>query len=515
MNIIHSTFKAVAALTLAVGLSSCGNDWLDREPGTGVPEDKALVSSDNLNTARVGLYQAFKGRNSSYVDYYGAKYFVYAEMRGEDMQYNSEYGSARSSFWYRMEGNTPEDFNFSNSPWRSPLIVIARANRIIHAVNSGAVSSGIAASDSLTTLCRDEAKVLRAMAMFDLARIYGKPYTQDQGASWGAPIDTTLLNPEAKVMRSTVADTYKQVLKDLDEAIAGNLVARANTGYVNLWTAKALRSRVYLTMGNWQKALADAEDVIQNSPYQLWTASQYANAWSKDDANHGNEMIFEIAITSSEWTDREGIAYLYTEDTDAKGQASGYGDMVATKAFVDSLNTDLNDVRRDVWKVATSSAEKQAQIFGGLRVYLNKMPAVNGDSRLSNVPVMRLSEMYLNAAEAAFQAGNKTKAAQYLNALIANRTTTASRQVTAANLSLARIYMERRKELVGEGHRYFDALRRGETITRYTSEANRGWHEILNTDMQSYNTWTYKKQLPLIPIDEINGNSEIQQNPLY
>lgn len=75
--------------------------------------------------------------------------------------------------------------------------------------------------------------------------------------------------------------------------------------------------------------------------------------------------------------------------------------------------------------------------------------------------------------------------------------------------------MERRKELGGEGHRYFDALRRGETITRYTSEANRGWHEILNTDRQSYNTWTYTKQLPLIPINEINGNSEIQQNPLY
>jgi hypothetical protein len=515
MNIIKSTSKAVATLSLVAAISACGNDWLDREPGNGISQEKALVSTNNLNTARIGLYQAFKGRNSNYVDYYGAKYFVYAEMRGEDMQYNSAYGSARASFWYRMEGNTPEDFNYSNATWRSPNIIIARANRIINAVNNGSISDNSSSTDSLITLCRDEAKVLRAMAIFDLTRIYGKPYTQDQGASWGAAIDTTNIEPEAKVMRSTVADCYKQVLKDLNEAIAGNLVKRANTGYVNLWTAKALRSRVYLTMGNWQKALADAEDVIQNSPYKLWTAAQYANAWSKEDANHGNEMIFEIAITSSEWTDREGIAYLYTEDTDAKGQASGYGEMVATKAFVEALNTDLNDVRRDVWKVATSSAEKKAQVFGGLRVYLNKMPAVNGDSRLSNVPVMRLSEMYLNAAEAAFQAGDKAKAARYLNALIANRTTTSSSQVTTSNLSLARIYMERRKELVGEGHRYFDALRRGETITRYTSEANRGWHEILNTDMQSYNTWTYTKQLPLIPIDEINGNSEIQQNPLY
>jgi hypothetical protein len=515
MNIIKSTGKTVAALALAFSITACGNDWLDREPGTGLPEERALTNSESLNNARIGLYNALKGRNNNYVDYYGATFFVYAEMRGEDMQYNSKYGSTRAPFWYRQEGNKPEEFNYGNSVWRSAFIVIARANRIVEAATSGALTDRGTKADSVINLCRDEAKVLRAMAMFDLTRIYGKPYTQDQGASWGAPANTSVLDPNAKVKRNTVAECYTQILKDLDEAIQGNLVMTPNTGYVNLWTAKTLRSRVYLTMGNWAKALADAEDVIQNSPYSLWTPTQYATAWSKNDANHGNEMIFEIAITSSEWTDREGIGYLYTEDTDAKDVPKGYGDMVATKAFVDSLNTDGNDVRRDVWKAATSSKEKKANVFNGARVYLNKLPAINGDTRLSNVPLMRLSELYLNAAEAAFQAGDKAKAAQYLNAIVTNRTTTASRQVTAANVSLARIYMERRKELVGEGHRYFDALRRGETITRYTSEANRGWHEALNKDVQSYNTWTFNKQLPLIPIDEVNGNSEIQQNPLY
>ena len=217
MNIIKSTSKAVAALSLVAAISACGNDWLDREPGNGISQEKALVSTNNLNTARIGLYQALKGRNSNYVDYYGAKYFVYAEMRGEDMQYNSAYGSARASFWYRMEGNTPEDFNYSNATWRSPNIIIARANRIINAVNNGSISDNSSSTDSLITLCRDEAKVLRAMAIFDLTRIYGKPYTQDQGASWGAAIDTTNIEPEAKVMRSTVADCYKQVLKDLND----------------------------------------------------------------------------------------------------------------------------------------------------------------------------------------------------------------------------------------------------------------------------------------------------------
>ena len=51
------------------------------------------------------------------------------------------------------------------------------------------------------------------------------------------------------------------------------------------------------------------------------------------------------------------------------------------------------------------------------------MPAVNGDVRYSNVPLLRLSEVYLSAAEAAFQAGDKNKAANLLNDIISNRTT--------------------------------------------------------------------------------------------
>ena len=250
MNIIKSTGKTVAALALAFSITACGNDWLDREPGTGLPEERALTNSESLNNARIGLYNALKGRNSNYVDYYGATFFVYAEMRGEDMQYNSKYGSTRAPFWYRQEGNKPEEFNYGNSVWRSAFIVIARANRIVEAAANGALTDRGTKADSVINLCRDEAKVLRAMAMFDLTRIYGKPYTQDQGASWGAPANTSVLDPNAKVKRNTVAECYTQILKDLDEAIQGNLVKTPNTGYVNLWTAKTLRSRVYLTMGN-------------------------------------------------------------------------------------------------------------------------------------------------------------------------------------------------------------------------------------------------------------------------
>lgn len=86
--------------------------------------------------------------------------------------------------------------------------------------------------------------------------------------------------------------------------------------------------------------------------------------------------------------------------------------------------------------------------------------------------------------------------------------------VTAENITLDRIYMERRKELVGEGQRYFDVIRRGETVVRYTNDNNRGWHDVLTEEARTFNRDS-KKALPLIPVAEINANPNIQQNPLY
>lgn len=174
------------------------------------------------------------------------------------------------------------------------------------------------------------------------------------------------------------------------------------------------------------------------------------------------------------------------------------------------MTSDPSDVRNNI--LLEPGAKESPYV--GYKVYINKMPAVNGDVRYANVPLLRLSEVYLSAAEAAFQAGNKDKAASLLNSIISNRTTDASKLVTSSDVTLERIYIERRKELVGEGQRYFDAMRRGETVTRYTDVNNRGWHDLLSEDARSFNRDS-KKALPLIPVGEINANPNIEQNPSY
>ena len=134
--------------------------------------------------------------------------------------------------------------------------------------------------------------------------------------------------------------------------------------------------------------------------------------------------------------------------------------------------------------------------------------------RYANVPLLRLSEVYLSAAEAAYELDDTNTAAQMLNAIITNRTTDATKTVTAGDITLDRIYLERRKELVGEGQRYFDVLRRGETVTRYTDINNHGWHDALNEDARTFNRDS-EKALPLIPQSEMDINPNMQQNPLY
>lgn len=509
MKVLKSIYKVMGCAILAASLSSCVNDWLDVAPSDGTDADAALTNSSDLDAARTGMYKALKG-TSSLVDYYGMQFFVYGDVHaGDDYQYNNIGGSNRASFYYDMNYQTASEFTSSTSSstvtWKSPYIVIGRANRIIAAAEGGALSDAAEAKATIDQYAA-EAKVLRALAHFDLVRIYGKPYTEDQGASLGVPLVTEVLESGAKPARSTVKEVYDQVVKDLDEAIkSGALTTETEPGYVSVWGAKAILSRVYLNMGDYTNALATAEDIIKKSGAKLWTRDQYLKAWDAGTPNE-SEFLFRLNVSgSTDNNDLNGIGNLQGRD--------GYKEMVATKKFVDMLSADANDVRNDMFLPAT--ADKEVAAFGTNKVYLNKLRGQGGNLRnVTIIPIIRLSEVYLTAAECAFRTNDKAKAVEYLNDLVKNRTTTEASLATVDNITLERILIERRKELIGEGQRYFDALRNNETITRYTSEADKGWHKTLSKEAQSFNR-DYFKAIAAIPQAEINANPNIKQNTGY
>ncbi|MDR0962292.1 MAG: RagB/SusD family nutrient uptake outer membrane protein [Mediterranea sp.] len=484
--------------TATVCLSSCGNDWLDLSPSDSVPSDKAIVDADGAKAAWTGMYDGLQG-NSSYTGYYGARMFYYGDVRGDDMQ--AEKQGNRSSSCYEMQ------YTLDNAPnmWNVPYNVIQRANRLIDAIDKKQIKD---AAEGVLESYRAQALVVRAMVHFDLVRVYGNTYTMDQGASAGVPIVNHLLEATALPGRDKVADVYAQVVKDLTEAIDSKaLETKKQQGYLNLWAAKALLTRVYLYMGDNAKALSTAEDIIKNSPYALWTDEQYVNAWSKKDGAHTNEMLFEIINYSSEdWTDREGIAYLLAED--------GYADLIATKSFLDIMKRTPKDVRKGI--LIKSVKKAFIDKYGEETVFVNKFPADDsGEMRMNNIPLLRLSEVYLNAAEAAVKLGNENaKAMEYLSA-IAQRDGTET-DLKGTTIKLEQVLLERRKELIGEGQRFFDAMRNNETVVRYTDNNDRGFHYILKEESQSFNRTYFRALLP-IPVSETNANPVLreQQNPGY
>lgn len=509
-------YKSLVFTVVAMGLTSCVNDWLDLTPSDSIPSSSAITNYNDAKTAMYGMYDGLQG-NSTYTQYYAARMFYYGDVRGDDMQARTQ--GMRSSSCYEMKYTVDDAPNM----WNIQYNVLRRANRLIEAVENNQITDAAKNQADVNNIYA-QAKAVRALVHFDLVKVYGMPYTFDNGASMGIPIVTTPLDPlnSSEIPgRNSVAEVYTQIVKDLTDAINSKALAVSssagkNQGFIDEWAAEALLTRVYLYMGKNQEALDMAENIIMNSPYKLWTREQYANAWDKNDGNHLSEMIFELVNSGSDdWADREGIAYLYNED--------GYADAICTKSFVDMLSQDPNDIRLEVILPVQQKVDDEGKstdmykTYGENRIFINKFPmGALGDMRLGNLPILRLSEVYLNAAEAAAKLNNKTLVVKYLNEIIYNRTSDETQLVTEATATLERVLLERRKELVGEGQRFFDAMRNNETVVRYTNEDDKGWHYTINKESQVFDRSYFRSLLP-IPVSETNANPVLkeQQNPGY
>ena len=150
-----------------------------------------------------------------------------------------------------------------------------------------------------------------------------------------------------------------------------------------------------------------------------------------------------------------------------------------------------------------------------MKMFIGKYPgkAALKDMRTNDIPVIRLAEVYLNAAEAAFKLGDTSTALNYLNVIV--KRATPAKSVAAGDLTLARILKERSKELVGEGHRFYDLMRNGQTCERFYKGLP-GWHGALINEARSFDHTYFRTILP-IPESEIDANATLgkQQNPGY
>lgn len=469
MNIANIKSIVIVVVAGLITLTSC-DGYLSTSPSDSLVSSDAITDLDDVETALNGAYYSLKSSQ-----YYGCDYVARAEVGGEDIQTAGT--GKRTEYFYRYL------YRQNSSPlsmWEYPYKIINRTNVLLESIATGHLPAGEELNNA-----KGEALAIRALCHFDLLRTYAKPYFVDNGATPGVVLVKNVLDAAALPGRSTVAEGYQMVIDDLEEALE-NIGTGVKDGRFNSWAVKGLLARVNLYKGDYDKAYTYAVDVIRNSPYSLLATENYQAAWS---ARYSSESVFDLEISEQEAANRELMGYVTAAD--------GYSSVIMTKEFENLLNENPDDIRLQL--IAASAEEG--------RFYINKYPGIGGNTPVNNIRVLRLSDLYLIAAEAALKklSADQSAADIYLNAIIKRAIPTSSDVVATEALVLK----ERRKELVMEGHRLYDIMRLGIKVTR-----EGGYHFLNSTDLISPGYEDYRTVMP-IPQEEMDVNKNIDQNEGY
>ncbi|MBR4438899.1 MAG: RagB/SusD family nutrient uptake outer membrane protein [Bacteroidales bacterium] len=472
-------FSILLVAVLTISLSSC-KGFLDKEPTDSVVAENALATLEDAGVAVNGMYTLLK-----YYTVYGNYMIQMGDMRadllvpseGTYITYSYDYDPSQNSYF---------------TLWRNYYSTITRANAIIQNIDKLEVPAD---KQAIKDDYLGQAYAVRAFCYFDLARLYGRPYRFDNGASLGAVLITTPVSPsEARIPRSTVAETYAQIEADLATALP--LLSKAkNLGHFNYWAAEFLKAKVALYKGDNETAYSAAKDVITNSPYSLIPRDNYLASW----AQVGNdESIFEGLVNLQSAIDGDngfGGSFYYSLWF---GYTNTGASVVPTKAWRDMFALTPNDIRIN-WIAYDDPSSGEGKHTG--EYWLKKFIGNTGFTAFLNNPrFMRLAEAYFIAAEAGMNSGKGDAANLLLQ--VAQR---ADPTVTSIAATMENIEIQRKKELIGEGDRFFDLMRRNGSYVKNDP------HNPFNTAL----TWSDDRVMLPISSDERIIYPELEQNPGY
>jgi hypothetical protein len=350
-----------------------------------------------------------------------------------------------------------------------------------------------------------EARFLRAYYNFELVKWFGDIPIKPEGRF--------TLGDEKTLPRSPKEEVYQLIEEDLKYAIANLSYLAPQTGRATKGAAQALLGKVYLFQDKFNEASDVLENVIQNGPYVLET--DYNKIFEFIGEN-GTGSVFEV-----QYTDIEGAGFgclQCSEGNVAVGFqgvrgyqgdlfTSGFSFNVPTLEMVNQFET--GDSRKDVaildidaWSTITGASFTTGYEHTGFfnRKYLPRKRSTNaaGDLNLTNpnnYRAIRFADVLLMAAEAFNRQTNPNdgKAKTYLNMVRARAFGNASNSISLGGQALTdAIHHERRVELIGEGHHFFDLVRtgRGANIPGFSVGKNEVFPIPIEEIQFSQGNWT-------------------------
>ena len=361
----------VAGMMAVIGLASC-DDYLSNVPkGEKIPttlEDFSTMLADEYSNCREDVLQSIILLNDRYVT---ASSLSYYEL------YNANY------YWDenadRIAMNKSDETTYSNG-----YAGISTANLIIENA-----PSATDATDAQRAQTIAQAKMLRAMKYFTLVNYYSKTYNATTAATDGGVPLITSADVGASYTQPSVQAIYDFILQNVDEALPNLPEQSLNVLYADKATAYAFAARVYLQMGDYQKALNNANEALQrNDKLFDWVAF-----YNNNSAVLGAPDVYQT-ITSP-------MGFDYVENYNfCHGSSSNSGNDIQMREDRGARFEEGDAAFKSRWKIRTMAGATYYNT--NLRGYFNR----GG---------MTTTEVYLIKAECLARTGKVNDAMDLLN----------------------------------------------------------------------------------------------------
>lgn len=492
---------AILVFTLvATGIYSCSDEYLDETDNYNIDSQGYFNSEDDYYMALVGVYDLLQ---ASYVN------VLLGEIASDNTLCGGESATDVVGFQQIDDmGHTSVNSNLRDV-WSWMFSGISRANYFLEFKDK----TDFEGRNKMIA----EVRFLRAYYHFELVKWFGGLPIKDYDAALLGSGKRFAPGDELSIARYSAQEVYALIESDLIFAVNNLDYNAPQVGRVTKGAAEALLGKAYLYQDKFSEAATILDNVINNGPYQL--ATSYETMFENEGENNV-ESVFEVQYTDAEGAGfgclqcSEGnVAVGFNSIRNHTGPTydSGYSFNVPTQEAVDSFED--GDSRKEVSVLDIEAWAEQTGATYGIgyehtgyynRKYIARQGDQNiGDQNLTNpnnYRSVRFADVLLMAAEANNRGSiDDTKAQSYLNMVRTRAFGGDFNNVSASGSELTEaIFHERRVELVGEGHRFFDLVRTGQAASEIEG-FQVGKHELFP-----------------IPVQEIQfSNGNWNQNPNY
>ncbi|MFB6272974.1 MAG: RagB/SusD family nutrient uptake outer membrane protein [Salinibacter sp.] len=474
------------------------------EPSTSISQETALSNPDAIRGIRASMYDRMHSNALS------TDWLLGPSALADNTSFRANQGRHQNLNVFSLRAGV------GTGAYNNAYSLINDANLLISGIEEGALPENTAAK------FRAEGYFMRALTQHHLVRIFGyDPNGQGglvspnsgpgQGFNLGIVLrtePTVALSDASDKARATVQEVYSQITSDLQNALSiyqglPEDVKENSRFFPSEAAVQALLARVRLYQRDWDAADAAAQEAIDLAGATLGSdlaRPSELTAIFDETTGDNPEAIFEIdtdPATESVGVNQAISAYMSIQ----------WAAQLPTQDLLD-LYRDTTDARYQQW-YSQCYDEVNQQPFSGCTDVNNKgfeLDKYNSEQAVSryadDYPHLRIAEMYLIQAEARLNMNGPQAAIARLNELRAQRN---APQLTPGDYNVEEAYneilAERRRELVAEGHRFFDLKRLGRDISK-----------PLGRSPIPFNS---PKILDDLPPDQLSVNEKLQQNPGY